>query len=157
MRYFIKETAVAPKSVAAQSVAMENDVYTSDRLQRGEIYTRDDLKQTFNIADQTLYTGIFRPAGTDSIWIFVTERKSGDMTEYTDVLNEDTLYWDRQLSGRNDQKIIEHERNGLELLVFYRAKKLEFPGAGFRYEGRFRYTAHTGANPTHFTLQRLTG
>jgi hypothetical protein len=130
-------------------------VFTSSHLQRGEIYTRADLRQTFNIADQTLFTGVFRPAGHDSIWIFVTERKSGDMTEYTDFLDGDTLYWDGQMSGRRDQRIIEHERNGLELLVFYRAKKLEFAGAGFRYEGRFRYAAHTGANPTHFTLQRL--
>jgi hypothetical protein len=130
-------------------------VFTSSCLHRGEIYTRDDLRQTFNIVDQTLYTGMFRPKEHTSIWIFATERKSGGMTEYTDVLDGDTLYWDGQTSGRKDQLIIEHERNGLELLVFYRAKKNEFPGAGFRYEGRFCYSSHTGANPTHFVLQRL--
>jgi hypothetical protein len=130
-------------------------MFTSSRLQRGDIYTRDDLKQLFTITDQTLYTGIFRPANTDSLWIFVTERKSGDMTEYSDFLDGDTLYWDGQTSGRKDQSVIEHERHGLELLVFYRAKKQAFPGTGFRYEGRFRYVAHTGANPTRFTLQRL--
>ncbi|HEY7850580.1 MAG TPA: hypothetical protein VIC27_10980, partial [Ktedonobacterales bacterium] len=77
------------------------------------------------------------------------------MTEYSDFLDGDTLYWDGQTSGRKDQSVIEHERHGLELLVFYRAKKQAFPGTGFRYEGRFRYVAHTGANPTRFTLQRL--
>lgn len=130
-------------------------MFTSSQLHRGEIYTRDDLKQLFTVTDQTLYTGMFRPADTNSLWLFVTERKSGDMTEYQDVLNGDTLQWDGQTSGRKDQSIIEHEQRGLELLVFYRAKKQEFPGAGFRYEGRFRYVTHTGANPTHFTLQRL--
>jgi hypothetical protein len=109
----------------------------------------------FTISDQTLYTGVFKPKDHDSIWLFVTERKSGDMTEYSDILSGDILYWDGQTSGRKDEHIITHERNGLELLVFYRTKKLEHPGAGFRYEGRFRYKAHTGAGPTHFTLQRL--
>jgi len=130
-------------------------MFTSSRLKRGAIYTRNDLKQLFNINGRTLYTGIFRPADTTSIWLFVTEHKAGDMTEYKDLLDGDTLYWDGQTAGHKDQSIIEHAQRGLELLVFYRAKKQEFPGAGFRYEGRFRYGAHTGANPTHFTLQRL--
>ncbi len=131
-------------------------MYTSSHLHQGEIYTREQLRQMFNIADQTLYTGIFRPKDHNSIWLFVTERKSGDMTEYNDALDGDTLHWDGQTSGRKDQSIITHEQNGLELLVFYRRKKLEHPGAGFRYEGRFRYKTHTGGEPTHFVLQRVT-
>lgn len=131
-------------------------MFTSSKLQPGEIYTREQLRQMFNITDQTLYTGIFRPTDHNSIWLFVTERKSGDMTEYNDFLDGDTLTWDGQTSGRKDQSIITHEQSGLELLVFYRKKKLEHPGAGFCYEGRFRYKAHTGGYPTHFTLQRVT-
>jgi len=42
-----------------------------------------------------------------------------------------------------------------ELLVFYRTSKTEHSGAGFRYEGRFRYVSHTGAQPTHFVLERV--
>jgi hypothetical protein len=57
--------------------------------------------------------------------------------------------------GRKDTVIIEHERKGLEVLVFYRIKKGQFAGAGFRYEGRFRYVSHTGSHPTRFVLQRI--
>jgi hypothetical protein len=131
-------------------------MFTSSKLQPGEVYTREQLRQMFNISDQTIYTGIFRPAGHNAIWLFVTERKSGDMTEYNDFLDGDTLNWDGQTSGRKDQMIISHEQNGLELLVFYRKRKQEHPGAGFRYEGRFRYKTHAGGNLTHFTLQRVT-
>ena len=130
-------------------------MYASSLFQLGEIYTRKDLQERFTITDQTLYTGVFRLAGYDSVWLFITERKSSDMTEYSDLLDENILYWDGQSSGRTDSLIIGHAQAGIELLVFYRAKKLAFPGAGFRYEGRFRYSSHTGANPTHFILQRV--
>lgn len=130
-------------------------MFTSSKLRQGEIYTRDQLKQMFTINDQTLYTGIFRPKDCDSIWLFITERKSGGMTEYHDMLKGDTLRWEGQTSGRKDEIFISHERKGLELLVFYRTTKTEYPGAGFRYEGRFRYVSHMGAEPTRFTLQRV--
>lgn len=130
-------------------------MFTSSTLRQGEVYTREQLKQMFGISDQTLYTGIFKPKDHDSIWLFVTERKTGDMTEYHDILESDTLRWEGQTSGRKDATIITHEREGVELLVFYRTKKTEHPGAGFRYEGRFRYVSHTGAEPTRFTLQRV--
>lgn len=130
-------------------------MFTSSELKENEVYTRDALRQKFGITDQTLFTGIFKPAGHDSIWLFVTERKSGDMTGYHDALNGDTLYWDGQTSGRKDVVIIGHERQGLELIVFYRHDKQQHPGAGFTYEGRFRYVSHTGGAPTHFMLQRI--
>jgi hypothetical protein len=42
----------------------------------------------------------------------------------------------------------------LEILVFYRREKYEFPNAGFRYEGPFEYVSHRGTSPAHFTLRR---
>jgi hypothetical protein len=130
-------------------------MFSSVDLEPGAIYTRAELKERFDITDQTLYTGIFRPAGYDSIWLFVTEHKEADRTAYTDWLDGNKLYWDGQTSGRKDQSIIDHAQNGQELLLFYRARKVEYPGGGFRYEGRFRYSSHAGANPTHFILQRV--
>jgi hypothetical protein len=51
--------------------------------------------------------------------------------------------------------IIEHAQRGLELLVFYRPSRYVFPGAGFRYEGPFRYESHEGSGPTSFVLRRV--
>ena len=131
-------------------------MFASSRLEVGHIYTREDLRKQFDIADATLNTGIFAPNGYDSIWLFVTEKKSADRTQYFDRLEGDTLHWDGQIAGRKDDAIIKHEQNGFELLVFFRKSKTEHPGAGFRYEGRFRYVTHNGAQPTHFVLERLT-
>jgi len=127
-------------------------VKTSEQLAKTKIYTREDLKQQFSITDATINTGIFQPNGHKSIWLFVTETKSIDMTQYKDKLVGDTLYWDGQTSGRKDQLIINHKEQGLELLVFYRKSKQEFPGAGFEYLGAFEYDSHTEGSPSHFIL-----
>jgi hypothetical protein len=130
-------------------------MFTSKQLLEGQTYTREELQKLFQITDQTLYTGIFQPAGHESVWLFVTEQKPADQPQYQDRLDGDTLYWQGQTQGRKDQVIIEHEIRGLELLVFYRKAKKEFPGAGFRYEGRFRCLSHVGGNPTNFVLKRI--
>jgi len=106
----------------------------------------------------TLNTGIFVPSGHKSVWIFITEKKSNDMTDYRDSLHGNRLEWDGQTSGRKDQRIIEHERNAFEILVFYRKSKSEYNELGhpygFKLEGRFRYRSSIGSHPTHFVLDR---
>ncbi len=127
---------------------------TSDQLVVGKIYTRKQLRNLFGIKDATINTGTFRPKGHDSVWLFVTENKTSDMTQYHDFLDEDVLHWDGQTQGRTDHWIIGHKEQGLELLLFYRKSKSEHPGAGFRYEGPFEYVSHKGKHPTRFTLRR---
>lgn len=127
---------------------------TSDQLTLEKIYTRDDLRNLFSITDATLNTGIFSPKGTSSVWLFITEEKTADRTPYRDQLQGDRLYWQGQMSSRKDALIIDHETRGLELLVFFRRKKSEYPGFGFRYLGPFVYSSHTGNKPTNFVLQR---
>lgn len=126
---------------------------TSDRLEVDDVYTREDLRRMFSIIDSTINTGVFRPKGYNSIWLFVTEHKTPDRTQYSDYFDGDILEWDGQTSGRTDHWIINHSGLGLELLLFYRKKKYEFPGAGFRYYGPITYKSHSSRNPTHFILQ----
>ncbi len=108
----------------------------------------------FSIRDATINTGTFRPKGHDSVWMFVTENKTPDRTQYYDHLDHDVLHWDGQTQGRTDHWIIGHKAKGLELLLFYRKSKSEYPGAGFRYEGPFEYVSHQGKHPTRFILRR---
>ena len=96
---------------------------TSERLTSGEVYTRGQLKELFQITDATINTGVFRPKGTASVWLFVTEKKASDRTPYRDHLDGETLHWQGQTSGRTDALIIGHAAAGLELLVFFRKKK----------------------------------
>lgn len=127
---------------------------TSDHLVVDQVYTREDLRQQFGITDATLNTGVFRPKGTTSIWLFITEEKTADRTQYRDHLVGDVLYWQGQSSGRTDDLIVGHAESGLEILVFLRKRKYEFAGAGFRYLGMFNYVSHSGGNPTDFVLER---
>lgn len=130
-------------------------ILLSSRLTEGNIYTRDELAKLLESKDATINTGIFQPRDYDSILLFVTERKPGDMTQYADQLVGDTLSWQGQTAGRKDALIIAHEQQRCELLVFYRTTKTEYPGSGFRYEGRFRYRSHSGGQPTSFVLERV--
>ena len=141
--------------VEVGSPPMPDTQLTSERLTPGEIYSRADLSRLFGIRDATLRTGVFRPKGTASVWLFVTENKPDDRTPYIDRLEDDTLHWQGQMAGRRDAWIIEHHARGLEILVFYRESKDEYPGYGFRYLSPFAYISHTGNRPTNFVLQRV--
>lgn len=126
----------------------------SERLEPGTVYTRDDLRALFDIKDATLNTGIFRPKGLDSVWLFITEHKTSDRTQYVDALEGDVLHMQGQRMGRTDALISDHRQRGLELLLFYRKAKYQYPHAGFKYEGIFTYQRHSGSAPTSFVLSR---
>jgi hypothetical protein len=128
---------------------------TSPHIEFGKVYTRQDLREKFKINDATIDTGIFRPKDHKSIWLFITQQKSRDMTQYNDRLEGDDLHVDGQSAGLKDKTLIEHEKNGDELLLFFRRTKTEHPEGGFRYEGRFQYAGHTGTKPAHFHFRRV--
>jgi len=133
---------------------------TSSLLAEGVVYSRRELVTMFQIGDATVRNGVFHPKGHDSVWLFVTEKKTPADTPYRDMLAGDTLWWDGQAAGRTDRLIIEHEAHGLELLLFYRHTKDEHPDSGFAYEGRFRYVSHTAGIPedrlpSRFVLKRV--
>ncbi len=128
---------------------------TSKDLVSGQVYTRAELQEKFNIRDASIKNGIFRPKGHDSIWLFVTKNKTSDRTQYHDSLIGDELIMQGQTMGRTDDWIIRHDNLGLELLLFYRDSKNEHPGAGFTYEGSFRYRRHHESGPATFTLERI--
>jgi hypothetical protein len=80
---------------------------TSDHLEIGRVYTREELRTLFDIRDATINTGTFRPKGHDSVWLFVTENKTPDRTQYRDRLDGDDLYMEGQTARRTDPWIIE--------------------------------------------------
>jgi len=126
----------------------------SGPLITGNVYTRKDLQEIFNTTDRTIDTGIFRPKGRSEIWLFVTEKKTPDRTQYLDLLSDNTLYWAGQTLGKKDHLIINHRRNNECLLPFYRIGKNQFKGGGFVFEGAFTYVSHSGSHPTNFVLHR---
>jgi hypothetical protein len=128
---------------------------TSEQLVIGQVYRREELARTFNITDATIRTGIFRPKEHDSVWLFITKNKTRDRVQYRNEFIGNDLYFDSQMTGRKDRLVIDSAKLGLELLVFYRESRYEFDGAGFRYEGPFRYVDSTGQNPRRLHLERI--
>jgi hypothetical protein len=147
-----EESGLAERHLAAPLTVSDSREKTA--LVKGDIYTRDDLRNLFKIRDATLNNGVFRFRERGEVWLFVTENKQADREQYVDKLAGDSLYWQGQRLGRTDSLIIDHKRTGANLLLFYRRAKYEFEGAGFRYEGFFEYVSHSGSHPTSFMLRR---
>ena len=129
----------------------------SEQLTAGAVYTRAELGRLLDMNPNGMGQGVFRRRGTDSVLIFVTEDKPADRTQYVDRLEGDVLHWQGQESRRTDSLVIEHAARGLELLLFYRRRKDEFPGYGFRYLGAFAYASHVtppGSGASSFILRR---
>lgn len=133
-----------------------NGTVDQSALVRGNVYTRNMLRELFEINDATLNNGVFHLKDRREVWLFVTENKSADREQYVDKLADDSLYWQGQRMGRTDPLIIDHKHAGEAIMVFYRRAKYEFEGAGFRYEGAFEYVSHSGGPPTNFLLRRVT-
>jgi hypothetical protein len=151
------QLAEGESSAAERHLAALLSAYDSLKmvvLVRGDIYTRNDLRELFEIRDATLNNGVFRFKERREVWLFVTENKQADREQYVDKLIVDTLYWQGQRMGRTDSLIINHGRTGERLMLFYRRAKYEFEGAAFKYEGVFEYVSHSGSKPTSFVLQR---
>lgn len=127
---------------------------TSEHLTPGQTYSRKQLMEAFKIGDSTINNGIFRPAGHDSVWIFITQNKTADRTQYVDVYSGDVLNFEGQTTGRTDDLIREHRERGLELLLFFRRKKDERPDYSFCFEGVFEYVSSESGPPTRFRLLR---
>lgn len=130
-------------------------IVTSKFLRDQNVYSRAELREAFSIIDASLNNGIFHPKNHNSVWLFVTQEKTSDRVQYADFLDGDILHFAGQTSGRADPMIIDHAAKGDELLLFYRNRKYEYPGASFRYEGRFEYVDHVEGSPSAFTLHRL--
>lgn len=137
-------------------VFFEDIKRSSESLELMKVYSREELKKQFHITDATIQNGIFKPKDVSSIWLFITEEKTPDRTQYHDFFDGQTLQFEGQTKGRTDGLIINHERDGNEIIVFYRKKKREFPNYGFKYLGRFYYHSHTPRKlidePTRFIL-----
>lgn len=138
---------------------MENKRYrlperASSKLAIGKTYSRGELKALFDVRDASINNGTFHVKPYRSVWLFMTENKTPDRTQYQDALVGDELRMEGQTEGKTDRLIREHVSLGLELLLFYRKSKKEHPHGAFVYEGPFRYVSHEGARPTRFILQR---
>jgi 5-methylcytosine-specific restriction protein A len=137
-------------------ISFEEIKKASDSLVLQTVYSREAIKEQFNITDASIKNGIFKPKDFSSVWLFITEEKSPDRTQYKDYFDGLILHFEGQTMKRTDDLIINSEIDGNEILVFYRKRKNEFSNFGFRYLGRFIYYSHISSEkplePTKFIL-----
>lgn len=130
-------------------------MFVSSLIREGEIYTMKQLVELLGYQEAAFYRGVFTPKKFHSILLFVTEIKTNDKPQYDDLLIGHELNWDGEAEGRSDNRIINHVKNGDEILLFYRKHKTFYLNYGFRFEGRFAYVSHKSQRPTHFIFHKI--
>ena len=68
----LEQLGFAVESASADRSPVSQPRRTSNSLQIGAVYTREQLRELFGITDATLNTGLFQPRGYSSLWIFLT-------------------------------------------------------------------------------------
>lgn len=132
----IKKTPSSSKFL----VFFEEIQRASDSLDLLRVYSREDLKQEFNVTDTLIRQGVFRLPGISSVWLFVTGEKLPDGTGFRHHFDGQVLCFEGPSKNKTDGLVIGHVREGDEIVVFYRKKRRD---PGFRYVGRFSYSSYT--------------
>lgn len=105
----------------------------SDPLEFGKDYDRKVLAQLWGLGGfQAIGRGVFTPKGVAQIFLFVTREREGWMTPYDNFLDGDLLFWDGEKGHGSDNRIINASRDGEELHLFYRDRRL----TPFTYYGK---------------------
>ncbi len=90
-------------------------------LRLGQYYNRKDLTALWGYkGHQALSRGVVTPMGTNIIILFVTMEKQSSLTQYTDYISDDYLYWEGEEKGGNNQRIIRSATNQDSIYLFYR-------------------------------------
>ena len=102
-------------------------------LKIGEAYDRPKLAPLWGLAGyQGISRGVFTPARSNLIFLFVTRIKQTCLTQYRDFLCENILQWEGEAQHANDIRIANASINGDEIHLFYR----ELHHTAFTYHGR---------------------
>lgn len=123
-----------------------------DTLAVGGEYERPHLAKLWGYTSHhAIARGVFTPAGTPFVIIFVTKEKQEMLTQYRDFLDGDVLHWEGEERHGNDDRIVNSARSGDEIYLFYR-KRHHSP---FSYLGRIELVDHEMRTdgPSRFTFR----
>jgi 5-methylcytosine-specific restriction protein A len=132
-------------------IFFEDTQKSSASLDLLTVYSRDELRDQFHLSDAIISEGVFRQPDARSVWLFVTAENTRGASRVGGFFDGLVLLFESPVKGRGGSLILNHERDGNEIIVFYRKKKREFANYGFRYLGRFGLAppsqAQTGMPP----------
>jgi len=87
----------------------------------GETYERPFLAKVWGYQSfHAISKGVVTPANTKHIIFFVTKDKQEALTQYNDVVDGDILFWEGEEKHSSDNRVIEANKNGDEIHLFYR-------------------------------------
>jgi putative restriction endonuclease len=99
----------------------------------GEKYTRPELAAAWGYeSHHAIGRGVVTPQGEKVIILFVTRLKQESQTQYVDYLSGDLLFWEGQEKHGTDDRVVNAEKAGDEIHLFYR----EVHHSPFEYKGR---------------------
>jgi hypothetical protein len=99
----------------------------------GVKYTRPDLAARWGYdSHHAISRGVVTPRGEKVIILFVTWLKQESLTQYRDFLSGDLLFWEGQEKHGTDDRVIEAQKAGDQVHLFYR----EIHHCPFEYKGR---------------------
>jgi len=115
----------------------------------GSEYSRPQLAKRWGFKGyEAISRGIVTPSRTPYIILFITEEKQASLTQYRDKLDDGLLYIEGETRHTSDKRIIDADKNGDEIHLFYR-KRHHSP---FIYYGRIymvKYTCNSD-KPSNF-------
>lgn len=108
-----------------------------ESLEFGQTYERPFLARFWGYQSfHALSKGVVTPASTKYIIFFVTKEKQELLTQYNDYIDGNMLFWEGEEKHSSDQRVIEADRNGDEIHLFYR----EIHHTPFVYFGKITLT-----------------
>jgi len=123
-----------------------------EALTIGTEYERPRLAEHWGYrSHHAISRGVITPAGTHYIVLFVTKEKQQSLTQYRDFVEGDVLHWEGEEKHGSDDRIVDAQRNGDEIHLFYRERH----HSPFVYLGPVAlidYERHTDV-PSRFTFR----
>jgi len=122
----------------------------------GNSYNRRQLSELWGYkGHQAFSRGVFTPAKSKLIVLFVTKNKQLSATQYVDYINDDFLYWEGEKSGANNSIIINSDRDGTAIHLFYR----DVHHQEFKYKGivKFLQVVEKSVFPYNFVFEIVEG
>ena len=101
-------------------------------LNVGDFYSRNKLADLWGYDGyQAISRGVITPKKTNIVVLFVTMEKQSSLTQYSDYISDDYLYWEGEEKGGSNQRIINSGLNKDSIHLFYRHRHHQ----DFEYKG----------------------
>ncbi|MGS3140550.1 HNH endonuclease [Aeromonas sanarellii] len=123
-----------------------------EALTIGAEYERPQLAVLWGYkSHHAISRGVITPAGTQVVILFVTKEKQETFTQYRDYLEADILHWEGEKLHGSDDRIVNSEKNGDEVHLFFRERH----HSSFVYFGRIHLLHHElrTDRPSHFSFR----